>query len=73
VDAGAHLTGSVGSSHSDGGIPHHAAGRKSPLHFVLPVSTPKTPGKGDFNQLLNYTQNQLVLKNVLSKEKFKVR
>ncbi|XP_065906670.1 mitogen-activated protein kinase kinase kinase 15-like isoform X2 [Dysidea avara] len=72
VDAGAHNTDSVGSNKSDGGTPHHVAGRKSPVHFLLPISTPKTPGKGDFNQLMNYTQNQIVLNNVLSKEKFKI-
>jgi len=72
VDTGAHSSDSAGSSHSDGGTPHQTAGRKSPLHFVMPIATPKTPGKGDFNQLMNYTQNQIVLNNVLSKEKFKV-
>ena len=51
VDAGAQSTDSVGSNKNDEGTLYNATGQRSP-HFVMPLMTQKTPGKGDFNQLL---------------------
>ena len=56
-----HTTDSSGSNSSDGVMAASEA-RLSPVHFVLPMLTPKTPGsRGDFR---NYTHNQIILNRV---------
>ena len=73
VDTGApHLTTDSSGSNSSDSVATSSEARKSPLHFVLPVLTPKTPSKGDFTQLKNYTHNQIILNRVLSEEKYQV-
>ena len=73
VDIGAPCmtTDSSGSNSSDGVITPREA-QQSPVHFLLPILTPKTPSSGDFTQLKNYTHNQIILNRVLSNEKHKV-
>ena len=65
-------TDSSGSNCSDNMMAASEA-RLSPVHFVLPMLTPKTPGsRGDFSQLRNYTHNQIILNRALTEEKHKV-
>ena len=52
VDVGAtRTTDSSGSNNSDGMATPCNETRQSPVHFLLPMLTPKTPSSGDFTQL----------------------
>ena len=72
VDLGAPPTTDSSGSNSSDGLNTSIGARQSPVHFVLPMATPKTPSRGDFTQLLNYTHNQIILNKVLTEEKSKV-
>ena len=72
VDVGAPPTTDSSESNSSDGVVTPSGVRQSPVHFVLPMLTPKTPSRGDFTQLKNYTNNQIILNRVLSEEKSKV-
>ena len=73
MDTGESRTTDSSGSNSSDGIMAASEARLSPVHFVLPMLTPKTPGsRGDFSQLRNYTHNQIILNRVLTEEKHKV-
>ena len=73
MDTGAPPTTYSSGSNSSDGVVTPSGVRQSPVHFVLPMLTPKTPSRGDFTQLKNYTHNQIILNRVLSEEKNKVQ
>ena len=72
VDTGAPRTTDSSGSNSSDGMATPSEARMSPVHFLLPMLTPRTPSSGDFTQLKNYTHNQIILNRVLSNEKNKV-
>lgn len=72
VDIGAPPTTDSSGSNSSDGLVTPSRVVHSPIHFVMPLLTPKASTKGDFTQLKNYAHNQIILNKVLSKEKSKV-
>ena len=73
MDTGEPRTTDSSGSNSSDGIMTSSEARLSPVHFILPMLTPLTPGsRGDFGQLRNYTHNQIILNRVLTEEKHKV-